>query len=223
MSGPHTTMTVGSPSPCFFSRSGGAVYAADRKKPPSANARIGQPRSTVRYEHDREAARVHHERVDREAAPRDRARDHRMRRVEVARVVRGVGADLEVEEVVHEVVGHVREHETDRREREQPPVDARRRGRRRAARRGRRRPSSSAGRRRGSGRATSRPGRARPRAGWWWRARAATLGRLCGRRLLRSGSRRSRQARVGRVPPSHAGVLHHHGRPPFAADTRQPP
>ena len=48
-----------------------------------------------------------------------------MRRVEVARVVGGVGPDLEVEEVVHDVVRHVREHDADRGEGEEAPVDAR--------------------------------------------------------------------------------------------------
>ena len=54
---------------------------------------------------------------------RDHARQHGVRRVEVARVVLAVGADLEVEEVVHQVVGHVREHDADRREREPSPRD----------------------------------------------------------------------------------------------------
>ena len=118
-------MTVGSPSPCFFSRIGGAVYAAERKKPPSAKPMTAGPRSAVRVDHDREAHHVDDQRVHREAAAGDHARDHRVRRVEVARVVLGVGADLEIEEVVHDVVRHVREHEAERGKREEAPVDVR--------------------------------------------------------------------------------------------------
>ena len=55
MSGPHTTITVGSPRPCFFSRSGGAVYALESRKPPSAKPTIGQPRCDGEHDHDREA------------------------------------------------------------------------------------------------------------------------------------------------------------------------
>ena len=117
--------TVGSPRPCFFRRSGGAVYAAERRNPPTANATIGQPALHGEEDHDREAHRVDDERVDRESLAAHDARDHRVRRVEVAGVVGGIGADLEVEEVVHDVVRHVREHDAETGEGEVRPVDAR--------------------------------------------------------------------------------------------------
>src|SRR2546421_874185 len=42
----RTTSTVASPRPCFFSRSGGAVYATESTNPLNANTTIGHPRNT---------------------------------------------------------------------------------------------------------------------------------------------------------------------------------
>jgi hypothetical protein len=47
---------------------------------------------------------------------------HRVGRVEVAGVVLPVGPDLHVEQVVHQVVRHVGEHDADGRHREPAPV-----------------------------------------------------------------------------------------------------
>ena len=67
MSGPHTTSTVGSPRPCFFSRSGGAVYAADEQEP-AERERDDRPAALHdQHDHDREAAHVDDERARREA------------------------------------------------------------------------------------------------------------------------------------------------------------
>ena len=115
--------TVGSPSPCFFSRSGGAVYAAESRKPPSANATIGQPRATVSTIMIARQIKLTTSAHAGEALAGDHARQHRVRRVQVAGVVLAVGADAQVEEVVHQVVGHVGADDPDQGEGEPAPRD----------------------------------------------------------------------------------------------------
>ena len=58
-----------------------------------------------------------------EASLGDHARKDRVRRVQIPRIVLAIGADAEVEEVVHQIVGHVREHDADRGQREPSPGD----------------------------------------------------------------------------------------------------
>ena len=55
------------------------MYAAERRKPPSAKPTIGQPARDGEHDHDREADRVDHERARREALAGDDARQHRVR------------------------------------------------------------------------------------------------------------------------------------------------
>ena len=84
-----------------------------------------QPSLGGEENHHAEAHDVDDERVHRQPGAGDDARDHRVRRVEVAGIVLRVGADLEVEEIVHDVVRHVREDEPDRGDGEESPVGVR--------------------------------------------------------------------------------------------------
>ena len=161
-------------------RASSAAAAARCTRPRAGSRRArtrrsASPRATVSTIMIARHKSVDHERARREAACGVMTPDstgcgeYRLRGIVLA-----VGADLEVEQVVHQVVRHVREHDADGREREPAPRDARRPGRRRAARRPRRRRASSAARPRGSGRATSTPGPCGPAAGSWSRARTAS-------------------------------------------------
>ena len=144
----------------------------------------------------------------------DHTRQHRMGRVEIAREVLTVGPDLEVEEIVHEVVGHVREHDAGRGEREPSPRHVRARGTPRAARRARRRRASSAVRRRGSGTATSTPDRADRAVDWSLPARTSSCRRRCAARPEPRSSARCqpcgepRCATAARTPGGSAAVVH---------------
>ena len=160
--------------------SAAAVVRCTRPTAGSRRARTrrsASPRATVSTIMIARHSDVDDQRVRRELAARHHTRQHRVRRVQVARVLLAVGPDLEVEQVVHEVVRHVREHETDRRQREPSPCDVgvavhrEQPGDRRATR------ASSAARRRASGTATSTPDPCVRAAGSSSRARTSSCAR----------------------------------------------
>ena len=122
---------------------GAVVRASDHQRPPGqeharfAQAVLLQPQRWRRIAHadeqsrqreenderpaqqrqdgeDDEVGEVYDQRRADEAPPRDQPRQHRLGRVQRARIVARIGTDLEVEEVVHQVVGRVRQDDPDR-------------------------------------------------------------------------------------------------------------
>ena len=119
MSGPHTTNDVGlAESALLEPQRWGRVGEAEEEAPranPSHDPATKRP-STTRM---RQIHRVHDERAVASPALGDHPRQHRVGRVEGAGVGRGVRPHLDVEQVVHEIVGHVGQDEADEGEDEQ--------------------------------------------------------------------------------------------------------
>ena len=94
----------------------------DRQQEPTQRERDHRPTAEhEQHDQDREVGDVDRDRGRQQPSAADHPRQDRMGRVQGPRVAVGVGADFEVEEIVHQIVGDVGEHQPDRRQREQAP------------------------------------------------------------------------------------------------------
>ena len=76
------------------------------------------------HDQDRQVGQVHQADRDQQGAAADQTRQHRMRGVERARIGVAVETGLGVEQIVHQVIGGVRQQDSDDRESEPAPIQS---------------------------------------------------------------------------------------------------